>query len=118
MKKYRDIINIAILVLFAFSFWWIRNTESVEKIDFRDSSQVLQLEVNNDSLQCVIEGLEVKLKESKAKEDSLLTYINNSKRNLNRLKKKKHEEVLLIDAYNDDELFEFFSGIDTESKTD
>jgi tetrahydromethanopterin S-methyltransferase subunit B len=108
------IIGISLLVLAL--VWW-KNGEN-ENSDLNYYKVAIELlEQQNDSLVNDNLLLDEKMKKIQLKADSLYQLVTIKSEAIKSLKKVKDEKVKAIDGYSTNKLFQFFTGINTDSSS-
>ena len=116
MDKCKTIILIVTLCLLVLAYYcWY---EPSKNFDYENNSkQLKELQLQNDSLRKNNQQLDGQLTLLKFETDSLMILVNTDIQKINELKKNENEKINAINNFNNNELFDFFSGIKTDSTT-
>jgi cell division protein FtsB len=98
----------------AYYYWF----EPSKNSDYgNNKGQIEKLQIQNDSLRKNNQQLDGQLTLLKSETDSLIILVNTDRKKINELKKNENEKLIAIDNFDNNELFDFFSGIKTDSTT-
>lgn len=115
MKQHKWILPfIAIIGVVIALFWIIPTEDSV--IDQIQKIEIEELKRENISLQQTNDLLDSKIEILETITDSLTALIDTDQLVIDKLKRKKDEKVNAIDDFTDDELYQYFTGFDTQNK--
>lgn len=115
MKQYKWILLfIAIMGVVITLLRIISEEDSV--IDQIQRIEIEELKRENTSLQEINDLLDSKIEILETITDSLTALIDTDRLVIEKLKRKKYEQISVIDDFTDDELYQYFTGFDTQDK--
>lgn len=114
MDNYKTILLIAILCLLVLAYCcWFGQSENTDHRNNKE--QIKSLQQQNDSLINNNEQLDNQVVRLKFDTDSLMKLVSIDRQKISELKKNENEKIIAIDNFDNNELFDFFSGIKTDS---
>ncbi len=115
MDKCKAILLIAILCLLvlAYFFWFGQSGRNSDHGNNKE--QIKSLQQQNDSLRKNNVQLDKQVVRLKIDTDSLMKLVRIDQQKISELKKNENEKIIAIDNFDNNELFDFFSGIKTDS---
>lgn len=119
MRKFNPVIALVVIVLLSGVYLFLLTSYEPDFSGYE--RQIENLRILNDSLILSNELLDNQVLKLKSESDSLLVLVQQDKQIIETLKRKKIEKVTAINSFDNNELFEFFSNLQTgefETKAD
>lgn len=111
--NYSIVLAIVVIAVSAYLLW-VREDHHTGLYD-ELQGKVHLLESKNELLKQQNSFLDKAINSYKNKADSLQTIITENEKNIEQIKQTRNERIAVIDTLDNDELFEFFAGFDTQS---
>ncbi len=117
MNKYNSIFIVVLVVVVAFTTFYLFSNQNKEQEILEYTNTIDRLQVINDSLKIKNKLLDISLQKLTVKADSLQALMQQKRNTIKQLKQIRYEKINAIKHYNNDKLYQFFSNINTNSTT-